>query len=149
MNTRKQRIMYITMLLLAAVCGTCYHTVTKMLPDFDHPFASLTVSYLTSAVCCFLILLVVNSKAQTSIAASFAQLNWKSIAIGVVLVGVEAGIYYLYKSGSALSVTPLVLSVAQTIITVIVGVLLFKEKISLANSVGIILCLAGAYLAVK
>jgi drug/metabolite transporter (DMT)-like permease len=140
-------MIFIWMLVLAAICGTAYHMMTKMLPDLHQPFASLCVTYFMGAIICFLLLVFFCG--FKGVVPAFAALDIKSFLIGIALVGVETGIYFLYKAGSAITVTPLLLSSAQTVLTLLIGLLLFREELSAVNLAGIFLCLAGSYLAVR
>ena len=59
-------------------------------------------------------------------------------------MGLEAGYIYLYKAGWEISVGSLIASVLLAIALIAVGVLVYKEPISLRKA-GVILCLVGLY----
>jgi multidrug transporter EmrE-like cation transporter len=52
----------------------------------------------------------------------------------------------LYRTGYDLSVGQLVTQSAAALLLVVLGVMLFREKLSLANIAGIVLCVAGLWL---
>ncbi len=113
----------------------------------NHPFASLTISYFIGALVCFFLLIIEHR--GHNISYSFLELNWTSILIGIVLVGVETGLYYLYKNGNYLSSTALIISVAQTITNTITAYIIFRERPSAVIVLGLIIGVTGSYLAIS
>lgn len=147
MRVPKLHRFMIAFLIAAALCGSCYQVATKSLPAFEHPFASLAVTYFVAGIlCCSSWLLLSGKKGE--IGTVFRMLNWKSYFIGCMLLGIDGSIFYIYsRFAGGLAETPLILSVAQTLLTVIVGVLFFAERLRLSNCIGMLLCLAGAFMA--
>jgi len=113
----------------------------------ETPFASLSISFFTASAICFLLLSI--TRGTQSILQLFQQLNWISVLIGVILFGMETVLYYLYRHGSPLSSTALIISVLQTILNLFAALLLFQQDLKWVNILGIVLGLFGAYLAVK
>jgi len=145
MNNKRHSFRIVILTAAAAFLGSCYHIATKSLPDLEHPFASLSVTYFCAA-CLSLAMMLITVKGKSR--EAYCALNIKSVVIGLMLVGVDGSIFYLYsKCASGLAETPLIISSAQTLVTVLAGVLLFSEHLRLLNYIGIILCLAGAFLA--
>jgi len=58
----------------------------------------------------------------------------------------ELGFLLAYRAGWKISLGPLVSNVAVAILLIPVGLLLFREKISLVNLIGIGVCLLGLVL---
>lgn len=146
MNSKRHSFLIVILMAAAAFLGSCYHIATKSLPDFEHPFASLTVTYFCAACLSLVTLLVIANSPK--ICEAYRALDIKSLLIGLMLVGVDGSVFYLYsKCASGLAETPLIISSAQTLVTVLAGVLLFSERPRLSNYVGMLLCLAGAFLA--
>lgn len=139
--------MYFVYIITCAVCNTIFHAFTKALPKMDHPFASLTISFFTGSVVCLLLLLL--TEGWKNVPAVFAELNWISAIIGVLLFGIETTLYYLYHGGSPISSTALIISVVQTIFNLFIAILLFHEHMKPINLIGIALCLIGSFLAVR
>jgi drug/metabolite transporter (DMT)-like permease len=54
-----------------------------------------------------------------------------------------------YRSGWRISLTAVATNVAATIILIPVGLLVFKENLSLRNVVGVLFCLLGLALVVR
>lgn len=139
--------MLVLLILLAATGGSFYHTLTKSLPCLNSPFASLTVSYLTSAAVTFILLLVFTG--FNGIGESFAMLDYKSVLIGVSLVFIETGFFYMYKYGGQLTVMHLLTSSVQTMIILVCGLMIFNEKLSITNFTGVALSIIGIFLIIK
>jgi multidrug transporter EmrE-like cation transporter len=73
-------------------------------------------------------------------------LSWTPLALAGVVVLLDVGYLMLYRSGYDLSVGQLVTQSAAALLLVVLGVMLFREKLSLANIAGIVLCVAGLWL---
>ena len=71
------------------------------------------------------------------------KLNWASIALGVVIVGLESGWIYAYKAGWQVSTASIIQSALLAIAMILVGFFLYKESLTWNKIVGILLCLAG------
>jgi multidrug transporter EmrE-like cation transporter len=74
------------------------------------------------------------------------HLNWTAIALALAIIGLDLGFILLYRSGFEVSLGALVTQTAAAMLLVMIGVLVFREKLSLANGFGIVLCLAGLWL---
>jgi multidrug transporter EmrE-like cation transporter len=136
--------MIYTWLTLAIVSTVGYHLVLKITPAAAHPFLSLAVTYaLGSAI--FLGAYAVTPGAA-SLRASVNALSWTPLALAGVVVLLDVGYLMLYRTGYDLSVGQLVTQSAAALLLVVLGVMLFREKLSLANIAGIVLCVAGLWL---
>lgn len=136
--------MFLSWVIFAGACNTAFHSLTKLLPKFKHPFASLTVSYLVAAAVSFLCCIFVDGPQNVS--AAFQCINGYSIVIGFALVGVETGLFYLYRADSPLSTTHLLVSIAETAVNVAVGIALFREELNLTNILGLAIGILGTFL---
>jgi multidrug transporter EmrE-like cation transporter len=134
----------LTWLALAIACTVGYHLVLKLTPAGVNPLLSLLVTYaLVTAL--FGALLVV-TPGGFDWRQEARQLNWTAIALAVVIVGLDLGFLFLYRSGFEVSLGALVTQSAAALLLLLVGVLVFKEKLSAANAAGLVLCLAGLWL---
>ena len=135
---------YIWPLLLVVGANTFYHICSKGTPDNVQPFASLTVTYLTSAVLSLILFFVTSESKQ--IFTEVRNINWTTFAFGISLVGLEFGYIQLYRAGWNVSVGPMVANIALACVLLVVGVLLYKEVLHLNQIIGILLCVAGLIL---
>ena len=64
----------------------------------------------------------------------------------VTVVGLELGYIFIYRAGWKVSVASLVANIALACLLVVVGVLLYKEVLTLRQVAGMGLCVAGLLL---
>lgn len=130
---------------ITVLSNTLYHIVLKLTPSNINPMITLAVSYIVSAIVCLLLLPVFPLKA--SLSASLHQLNWASIALGVVIVGLEVGFLMAYRVGWKISLAGIISNAGVALLLIPIGLLIFKEKISAVNIAGVIVCVIGLVLA--
>jgi multidrug transporter EmrE-like cation transporter len=81
--------------------------------------------------------------ATNGITAELKQLNWSSIGLAIAIVGIEFGFLLTYRAGWDLGIAAVLVNVVASLILVPVAIFFFKDKISLINILGILVCLAG------
>ncbi len=126
---------------LVVVSNVLYHIILKVTPGNVNPALALVVTYATSALSC-LILLPFFPR-TTSLAQSFKQLNWTSIALGIVIVGLEMGMLLAYRIGWKISLAGIVSATCVGLLLIPIGLSFFKEKLTIINLLGILVCIAG------
>ncbi len=127
---------------LAVLSNLLYHVAQKLTPPDANPAVALTVTYLVSAAGCVALLLVL-FPLKTGLGQALRQLNWASLALGVSVIGLELGFLLAYRAGWNISLAAIVVSAAVTVLLIPVGLLFFKEKLSLVNALGVVVCLVG------
>ena len=133
-------------IILVIVSNTMYHILAKKAPSEINPFTTLVVTYSTAAMTS-LILLFLNKKGNAL--STFAPINWIPFAFGLALVGLEFGYLKAYSIGWNLSIGSLVSNIFLAIILALVGVLFYKEHLSISQILGICLCLVGIFFVTK
>ena len=136
--------MPIAWLSVAIACTVGYHLVLKLTPAGVNPLLSLLVTYALVTVLFGALLLV--SPGGFEWRQEARQLNWTAIALAVAIVGLDLAFLFLYRSGFEVSLGALVTQSSAAMLLLVVGVAVFREKISLANVAGIVLCLVGLWL---
>lgn len=66
--------------------------------------------------------------------------------LGLAVVGLEVGAIFMYKVGWEVSVGNIVQAIFVAIALLIVGVLIYKEALTVSKVAGIMACLVGIYL---
>lgn len=127
-------------LLLVVGATTLYHIAQKSVSPQVNPMLSVTVNYVTALL---LSLLILPFYPGNSLRASWKNLNWASVAVGVAIVGIELGFVVAYRAGWRISVASLIANVTTALLLVGTGLMFFREHLSGRNAVGIILCIAG------
>lgn len=135
-------LLYWLPILLVILSNTLYHITAKSTPGTANPLASLLVTYLVASAVT-LVLMLGNQAAHKAELFPFRGLNWTSFALGLCIVGLEYGYIMAYRAGWNISVGSLVANIVLAIILLAVGVLLFREHMTIQRGVGILLCVIG------
>ena len=80
---------YIWPVARGVLSNTLYQICAKSIPETVNPIASLTITYLTAAAASVVLYCVLNR--DVNLVQQWRQINWASIVLGLVLVGLEAG----------------------------------------------------------
>ncbi|MCR4616264.1 MAG: EamA family transporter [Clostridiales bacterium] len=132
---------YIWPLALVIISNTFYQICAKSVPEKMDPFASLTVTYLIGAVISAVLYFALNKDAN--ILQEYKKLNWAPAALGLIVVGLEAGWIYAYKAGWPVSTAQIAQCAALGIVLIFVGTLLYKERLSWNKLLGVGICMVG------
>ena len=132
---------YIWPIALAILSNVLYHICAKTAPEGVHPFASLTVTYLTGAVLSAVLYYVLAP--QANIVKECSRLNWAPFALGIVIVGLEGGWLYAYKAGWQVNTGFIVQSAFVSVLLLFVGYFLYREALSWNKLLGTAICLLG------
>lgn len=134
-------IAYLWPLALTVFCNAVYHVCAKSMPKNVDPLASLTVTYLVSALSCFALYFLLNRGG--GLLREYHKLNWASFAFGFVLVGLEVGFIYAYKAGWQVSTASTVQSAFLAVALIFVGYLFYHEALTWHKLLGVAICLLG------
>ena len=126
---------------LAIASSALYHFVAKSTPSNVNFTVSLLVTYAVAFVVTLLGFFFF--PATKGIAAEIKQLNWASIGLAIAIVGIEFGFLLTYRSGWNLGIAAVLVNVVASLILVPVAILVFKDRVSWVNILGILVCLAG------
>lgn len=132
---------YIWPIALAILSNVLYHICAKTTPEGIHPFASLTVTYLTGAVLSAVLYYVLAP--QPNLVKECSRLNWAPFALGIVIVGLEGGWLYAYKAGWQVNTGFIVQSAFVSVLLLFVGYFLYHEALSWNKLLGTAICLLG------
>ena len=132
---------YIWPIALAILSNVLYHICAKTTPEGIHPFASLTVTYLTGAVLSAILYYVLAP--QANLVKECSRLNWAPFALGIVIVGLEGGWLYAYKAGWQVNTGFIVQSAFVSVLLLFVGFFLYHEALSWNKLLGTAICLLG------
>lgn len=136
--------MQATALALAIGATVAYHLVTKLMPAGANPIASLLVAYVAACLLCAAVLAV--TPVTDGFRGHFVHVNWTAPAMAATVLLLDLGFILLYRGGFPVSLGALVTQSAAALALLLLGVLLFKDRLTLTNAVGVVLCLAGLWL---
>lgn len=136
--------MPIAWLAVAVLCTVGYHLVLKVTPAGVNPLLSLLVTY--ALVTLLFGVILVATPGGFEWRHELRQVNWTAVALAAVIVGLDLGFLFLYRTGFEVSLGALVTQSAAAMMLLAIGVAVFREKLTAANLVGLVLCLAGLWL---
>ncbi|HBQ86403.1 MAG TPA: hypothetical protein DD811_07980 [Syntrophomonas sp.] len=137
-------MVYYLPIVLVIVSNVFYHIFQKMIPNNVNPMLSLIITYITAALLSLIILPWCMK--DTSLAAEVRKINWASFALGASLIGLELGFLLAYRVGWNISIGSLIANTAVSLLLIPIGILLFKETLSITNIIGVLLCVSGLFL---
>ena len=131
---------------LALIVGSVvlYQVSTKLLPKGLNHWHALMLFYALALI--LTLMMTLFDRPTRSLLEDVQKLNWAVPLVALSIVGIELGWILACRAGAGLSLTGLIVNVAVAVIVIPIGLLLFKEKISLVNLAGIALCLIGLVL---
>jgi drug/metabolite transporter (DMT)-like permease len=131
-------------LLLAVAGGLLYHISQKLIPRAVNPYWAVILAYLAGiALCGFALWLL---PAGGSLKQSWQAADWSVLGLGVGAVMIEIGFVLAYRAGWQISLASLSANVAIAVLLIPVGLLFYRDHLTRANILGLLLCLAGLVL---
>ena len=125
-----------------AICSSAlYHFSAKSTPANVNFSISLVVTYLVALGIVLLTTFFFPTK--NGLVTELKQLNWASVLLAIAIVGIEFGFLLVYRSGWNLGIAAVLVNVMASLILLPVAIILFKDKISWVNVLGIIVCFIG------
>ncbi len=136
--------MQLAWLAIAVVATTGYHLVLKLTPAAANPFLSLAVTY--ALVTGLFVALYAVIPGSAPLREALPHLNWTAVALAVTIALLDLGFLMLYRSGFDLSLGLLITQSAAALLLLLLGVAYFRERLSLLNIAGILMCVIGLWL---
>ena len=133
--------------LIVVGANTVYHLSAKSTPEGINPFASLALTYVIAGSISFLMFFLTSG--QKNILQEMSKANWATYLLGGVLVLLEVGWIYMYRVGWKISVASVVANIGLACTLLLVGVLFYKEVLTIRQLAGILLCMASMFLLAK
>ncbi len=138
---------YYMPVILIVIGNVFYNIAAKSTSQDVNPFASLVVSYLTSAFGCLLLFFVTRmiTGKNDHLFHEVRKVNWATFLLGISIIGAEAGALFLYKAGWKISVAQVLYSSLIAVSLMLVGYFIYREPITVTKLAGMIICLLGLY----
>ena len=141
--TAVNELTYYLPIILIVTANVFYNICTKSTPASANPFLSLLVTYLVAAL--LTLILMLTNGLDDGIVQSLKRLNWTSYALGISVVALEFGYITAYRAGWNISLGSLVANISLAILLIPIGILFYKEVLTINHLAGISLCLAGLF----
>jgi uncharacterized membrane protein len=121
-----------------------YHLGQKAIPKGMNPFVATIIAYAAGITLCVFAALI--SLRNKSFYDSAKETNWAVVVMGIAAAAIEIGFMLAYRVGWRISLTAVATNVTVTALLVPIGLLSFKEHLSLRNAVGLVFCILGLVL---
>ncbi|HEX8709512.1 MAG TPA: EamA family transporter [Pyrinomonadaceae bacterium] len=132
---------------LAVGGSLLYHLSQRSIPRDINPFFATIVAYLIGIILCAMCAAVYPS--ARSFRDSAREINWAVLGVGAAIVAIELGFLLAYRAGWKISLAAVATNVAVTMLLIPVGILVFKDHLSLRNIIGLIFCVLGLVIVAK
>jgi len=133
-------------IVIVVTANTIYNISAKSIPANVNAFASLSVTYLVAMICSIWMYFMTSE--QKNLFLELSKTNWTTYVLGVAIVGLEFGFLCVYRAGWKISTANLFASIALACVLLVVGVLLYKETLTLRQIIGMGVCAVGLLLIV-
>ena len=124
-----------------------YHLGQKSIPREINPFYATMIAYAAGIV--VLGVCAITLPGNKSFVSSVRESNWAVLVVGAAAACIEVGFLLAYRSGWRISVAAVATNVAVTLMLVPIGIIVFKDHLSLRNVLGLIFCVLGLVLVVR
>ena len=124
-----------------------YHLSQKSIPKEMNPFFATIIAYLAGIVVCGIFGLTFPG--NKSFVSSIKESNWAVLVLGIAAASIEVGFLLAYRAGWKISVAAVASNVAVTALLIPVGIIVFKDHLSLRNILGLVFCVVGLVLVVR
>jgi uncharacterized membrane protein len=124
-----------------------YHLAQKSIPKDLNPFYATIIAYATGIVLCLICALTYPGKKSLVVAAR--ESNWAVFVLGAAAACIELGFLLAYRAGWRISAAAVASNVAVTVLLVPIGIVAYKEHLSIRNILGLALCVLGLVLVVR
>ena len=126
---------------LLVVAHTIYQISAKSVPDAMDPFAAVFFNYVVAAALAFCLWMVMGQ--DRSLTTQLSKMNWAPVTMAMAITAVEVASVFLYKVGWNISIGSTVANILTAIALAGVGVLIYKDVMTVNQLIGIGLCIAG------
>ena len=130
------------------VCGMLfYHLAQKSIPKEMNPFYATIIAYAVGIALCAICALTFSGK--KSFVVSVRESNWAVFVLGAAAACIELGFLLVYRAGWKLGVAAVATNVAVTAMLIPIGIIVFKDHLSVRNVIGLVFCVLGLVLVVR
>ena len=117
------------------------------MPKETNPFFVIAIAYIVGVALCLIFRLV--SPGKKGFVETFKASNWAVFTLGSAAALIEVGFLLAYRTGWRISIAAVATNAAAALVLIPIGLLVFKDHLSLKNVVGLIFCLVGLALLMR
>jgi uncharacterized membrane protein len=124
-----------------------YHLSQKAIPKETNPFFVIAIAYVVGIALCLVFAFTYPEK--KSFSETFKASNWAVFTLGAAAALIELGFLLAYRTGWRISIAAVATNAAAAVVLIPVGLLVFKDQLSLKNGIGLIFCIVGLALVMR
>jgi len=124
-----------------------YHLSQKSLPKGANPLYTMIMVYFIAIIACAACALAYPG--EKTFFQSAKETNLTVFLLGLSVAMIEVGFLLVYRVGWNVSTASITTSVTVTLVLIPIGVLAFKEHLTVRNVVGLLFCMLGLILVAK
>lgn len=132
---------------LTVIGMVLYHLSQKAVPKETNPFFVIAIAYVVGVALCLIFALV--SPGKKSFVETFKASNWAVFTLGAAAALIEMGFLLAYRTGWRISIAAVATNAAAALVLIPIGLLIFKDHLSVKNVVGLVFCLVGLALLMR
>jgi uncharacterized membrane protein len=133
--------------VLTVIGMLLYHLSQKAVPKETNPFFVIAIAYVVGIALC--VALAFTYPGKKSLVETFKASNWAVFTLGAAAALIELGFLLAYRTGWRISIAAVATNAAAAVVLIPVGILIFKDQLSLRNVIGLVFCIVGLALVVR
>lgn len=133
--------------VLTVIGMLLYHLSQKAVPKETNPFFVIAIAYVVGIALCFILAFTYPGK--KSLVETLKASNWAVFTLGAAAALIELGFLLAYRTGWRISIAAVATNAAAAVVLIPLGILVFKDQLSLRNVIGLIFCIVGLVLVVR
>ena len=124
-----------------------YHLSQKSIPPGMNPFLVIIIAYVLGIGLCLVCAFAFPGR--KNITESLRLSNWAVFTLGAAAALIELGFLLAYRAGWKISMAAVATNAAAAIALIPLGIVAYKDQLSLRNILGLILCIFGLVMVMR
>jgi len=135
---------YLTPILI--VLGLVIYQISQKSTDQGaNPFVVIIMAYLIGIAACVGAYFLFPKQEAVSV-PMMRTVIWSALGIGLGAAAIEIGFMLAYRAGWNLSLLPVSVNVCGAVLLIMIGLIAYRESISMEKIIGVLLCIGGLVL---
>jgi uncharacterized membrane protein len=131
---------------ILVVLGMMIYQVSQKTTDANaNPFVVVIMAYVIGIIACVGGYFLLPKPDVVSLPMMKTAL-WSALGIGLGAAAIEIGFMLAYRAGWNVNILPISVTVCGAVLLIPIGILAFRETLSLEKALGVLLCIGGLVL---
>lgn len=142
----KKKFLYILPLIITVTSTVLYQISAKQVPKDINEGAIIVIAYSMGILLCLLLYLItekINLFADIEAEKEPFKLSKAPIIMGVAITASEIGNIIVYRVGWDISVAGTFSNISVAVVLAAIGIIVYKESISIQKVLGLLVCISG------